>query len=108
MKSYRTVVAALAIGCVLVLSCGCSSSRNPLIGTWQGVSGPGVADRIQFLKDGTVTATQYGSPIRGTYQLLGPERVSITFTFEYKFWFTVEGGRLTLEQDGGGTFVYRK
>ncbi|MBE0635693.1 hypothetical protein IH601_06835 [Candidatus Bipolaricaulota bacterium] len=108
MKSYRSIVGAFALGCLLVLACGCSSSRNPLLGSWDGVSGPGVADRIEFFKDGTVKATQYGSPIRGTYQLLGPDRVSIDFTFEYTFWFEIDGRELTLEQDGGGTFVYRK
>lgn len=107
MKGTTVVVALLAM--LLVLCGGCSQSTgNPLLGKWQGVSGPGVADSIQFFKDGTISTVQYGVPVGGEYRLIDGEHVRVVMSRTYVFRFSVAGNRLILVEEDGATYTYEK
>ena len=105
----QAVAIMVLLPLLLVLSSGCGqSSGNPLLGKWHGVSGPGVADSIQFFKDGTVSTVQYGVPVGGEYSLIDDEHVRVVMSRTYVFRFSVDGSRLTLVDEGGTTFTYQK
>ena len=106
MKRTAVPVVLLIIGFMLS---GCSSApRNQLIGKWEGLSGPGVADRMEFFKDGTLSIVQYGMPLGGEYKLVDKEHVKIIFSGSYVFRFSVSGDVLTLIEENGDIYKYRK
>lgn len=107
MKASKAVTVLLAT--ILMLGSGCSQSTgNPLLGKWEGVSGPGVADSIQFFKDGTVSTVQYGVPVGGQYRLIDGEHVRVVMSRTYVFRFSVDRNLLTLIEENGATYTYRK
>ena len=106
MKRSRAVVTLLLISSIL---CGCgSASRSLLLGKWEGVSGPGVADRMEFFKDGTANIVQYGTPLGGEYELIDREHVKIIFSRTYVFEFSVSKNVLTLIDEYGDIYEYRR
>ncbi|MCK4391618.1 hypothetical protein KAX17_01765 [Candidatus Bipolaricaulota bacterium] len=106
MKRSRVVVTLLLISSIL---CGCGSApRSLLLGKWEGVSGPGVADRMEFFKDGTVNIVQYGIPLGGEYKLIDREHVKLVFSHTFVFRFSVSKNVLTLIDENGDIYEYRR
>lgn len=97
---------------IVVLVVLFSADRGPwraIVGRWEGIQGPGVADTIEFFKDGTMSVAQTGTSMGGDYKFIALDRLKTTVgSTTMVFKVSISKNELTLVELNGMIYKYRR